>query len=200
MAESTRAVVDSARGDIVPPPRRRRHDQSLPLNAVQVIRILGLLPVAISVVAGAAFSRWRLPSSPRKRGHPVVYSDASVLLIAVLARLWHLSRREVCLWRATWPALAAACSLPDQRVSDPAHGTRRVKRRGAFPVWLLSRALVGRALQTGLLVGRDVRSDSPVLAAWSQGDPDAAWSFPSALHGYVFGYKVHVLLDRAARF
>ena len=34
---------------------------------------------------------------PRKRGRPLVYSDASVLLIAVLARLWHLSSREVCL-------------------------------------------------------------------------------------------------------
>lgn len=118
MTESTLSVLDSAREEIVPPPRRR-HDQTLQVNAVQVIRIRGLLPLAVSVVAFALVSPRRLPSSTRKRGHPRIYSDASVLLIAL-------------------------------------------------------------------------------LAAWSKGDADAAWSFPSSFHGYVFGYKVHVLLDRAA--
>jgi len=37
--------------------------------------------------------------------------------------------------------------------------------------------------------------DSSLLAAWSRADSDADWSFPSSFHGY----KVHVLLDRAAR-
>jgi hypothetical protein len=184
--------------EIVPPPRRRRQDQALQLNAVQVIRILGLLPLAMSVVAFAALSHWRLPSPTHKRGHPVVYSDASVLLIAVLARLWQLSSREVCLWLEQWSALATACGLPDHRVIDPAHFTRRVKKLGAYPFWLLYLALVWRGLGSGLLAGRDVVIDSSLLSAWSKGDPDAAWSFPSAYHGYVFGYKVHVLLDRAA--
>ena len=199
MRERTRSIIDPASGEIVPPPRRRRKDQALHLDAVQVIRILGLLPLALSVVGFAALSRRRLPSPSRRRGHPRVYSDASVLLIALLARLWRLSSREVCLWLGRWPALAAACGLPAERVIDPAHLTRRVKKLGPYPFWLLYLALVWRGLRSGLLGGRDVVIDSSLLAAWSKGDPDADWSFPSSFHGYVFGYKVHVLLDRAAR-
>ena len=58
--------------------------------------------------------------------------------------------------------------------------------------------LVWRAICGGLIAGRDVALDSTLLAAWTPRDPAAAWSFPSAT-GRVFGYKVHVLLDRAAR-
>ncbi len=199
MRELTVSVGDSASGEIVPPPRRRRKDQALQLNAVQVIRVLGLLPLALSVVAFAALSRRRLPPPAHRRGRPLVYSDASVLLIALLARLWQLSSREVCLWLSQWPALATACGLPAHRVIAPSHFTRRIKKLGAYPFWLLYLALVWRGLRAGLLTGRDVVLDSTLLAAWSKGDPDAAWSFPSSFHGYVFGYKVHVLLDRAAR-
>jgi hypothetical protein len=57
-----------------------------------------MLPLAASVVGVAALSRRRLPSPPRRRGNPFVYSDAAIILIALLARLWQLSSREVCLW------------------------------------------------------------------------------------------------------
>jgi hypothetical protein len=40
--------------------------------------------------------------------------------------------------------------------------------------------------------------DSTLLAAGTPADADAAWSFP-APQGRVFGYKLHLLLDRAAR-
>lgn len=199
MTELTVCVGDSANGEVVPPPRRRRKDQTLHLNAVQVIRILGLLPLATTIVAFAALSQRRLPAPPRRRGHPQVYSDASVLLVALLARLWQLSSREVCLWLSQCSALASACGLPERRVIHPAHFTRRVRKLGAYPFWLLYLALVWRGHRTGLLHGRDVILDSSLLAAWTKGDPDADWSFPSPVHGYVFGYKVHVLLDRAAR-
>lgn len=199
MLESTRSVVDSASEEIVPPPRRQHHDQPLQLNAVQVIHILGLLPLAMSVVGVEPVSPRRLPAAPHRRGHPLVSSDATVLLIALLARLWQRSSREVGLWLSQWPAHATACGLPAHRVIAPRHFTRRIKKLGADPFWLLSRALAWRGLRAGLLTGRDVVIDSSVLAAWSTGDPDADWSFPSSFHGYVFGYKVHVLLDRAAR-
>lgn len=92
-----------------------------------------------------------------------------------------------------------ARGLPSERVIAPAHVTRRVKKLGAYPFGLLYLALVWRSLRSGLLDGRDVVIDSSLLAAWSKGDSDAAWSFPSPVRGYVFGSKVHVLLDRAAR-
>ena len=99
MENRTLSVDAPASGENVPPPRRGRHDPALQLNALQVMRILGLMPLAVSVVGFAALSRWRLPS-PTHRGRPLVYADASILLIALLARLWRLSSREVCLWLA----------------------------------------------------------------------------------------------------
>src|SRR5207249_740158 len=151
------------------------------------------LPLALSVVAFAFVRHRRVPASTRQRGHPRVYSDASVLLIALLARLWKLSSRAVCLWLSQWPALAVACGLPVHRVIDPGHFTRRVQQLGTYPFWLLYLTLVWRGLRRGLLGGRDVVLDSSLLAAWSARDSDAAWSFPSSFHGSVFGYKVHVM-------
>jgi hypothetical protein len=183
----------------IPPPRRRRTPPTLGLDAVQVITRLGLLPLAASVVGLARLSHRRLPAGTRGRGHPLVSSDASILLLALLGRLWHLSTREVCLWLARWPTLASACGLPPGRVIHPAQLARRVRRLGAYPCWLLYLALVWRAGRVGLVQGHDVVLDSTLLAAWTRHDPDAAWSYPSAAKGRVFGDKVHVLLDRVAR-
>lgn len=192
------SVAADATAATVPPPRRRRAARPLGLDAVRVLTRLGLLPLATSVVALAALSRRRLPPRVRLRGRPRTYADASILLLALLGRLWHLSTREVCDWLGRWPALAAACGLPSGRVIHPAHLSRRVRRLGPYPFWLLYLALVRRAIRGGLIGGRDVALDSTLLAAWTAADPDAAWSFPSA-RGRIFGYKVHVLLDRAAR-
>src|SRR5260370_4721100 len=136
MNNRTVLVDDPASGEAVPPPRRRHGSQSLQLNAVQVLRILGLLPAALSVVAFAGLSNWRLPSPHRKRGHPLVYSEATVLLIALLARLWQLSSREICLWLETWSVLAAACGLPPGRVIDPAPFPPPLHNLAAYPFFL----------------------------------------------------------------
>ncbi len=71
--------------------------------------MLGLLPLASAVTR---LESHRLPSCTRRRGKPRTYSDASIVLIALIARLWQLSTRQVCLWLEDWPALAAACPLP----------------------------------------------------------------------------------------
>lgn len=199
MDDPTISLLSATADRPIPPPRRRRPAPPLGLHAVQVITLLGLLPLAASVVGLALLSHRRLPAGPRGRGRPLVYSDASILLLALLGRLWHLSTREVCLWLGRWPALAAACGLPPERVIHPAHLARRVRRLGPYPFWLLYLALVWRAIRVGLLRGRDVVLDSTLLAAWTRHDPNAAWSYPSAAKGRVFGYKVHVLLDQVAR-
>jgi hypothetical protein len=198
MTDRTVGVAAPASAVAVPPPRRRRAERPLELDALRVVALLGLLPLAASVVGLALLSRRRLPARTRPGGRPRVYADASVVLLALVGRLWHLSTRGVCLWLERWPALAAACGLPAGRVIHPAHLNRRVRQLGAYPFWLLYLALVGRALASGLALGRDVVLDATLLAAWTPRDPDAAWSFPAA-KGRVFGYKVHVLLDRAAR-
>jgi hypothetical protein len=160
--------------------------------------MLGLLPLAVTIIALASPSHRLLPSASRRRGRPQTYSDAAILLIALIARLWQLSSREVCLWLDRWPALAAACGLPTGQVIHPAHFSRRLRQLGPYPCWLFYLALVWRAIRDGLLGGRDVILDSTLLAAWTKKDPDAAWSYPTR-KGHIFGYKVHVLLDRAAR-
>ncbi len=180
----------------VPPPRRRP-PRALPRDAVQVVTRLGLLPLVTAAVAVGARRPRGLPAG-RGRGRPRTYSDASLLLIALVARLWHLSTREVCLWLDQWPALAAACGLPPGRVIHPAHLARRLQQLGPYHCWRLYLALVQQAIRTGLLRGRDVALDSTLLAAWTPTASDAAWSFP-APKGRVFGYKLHLLLDRAAR-
>ncbi len=197
MAHRIASMGPSTMGAPVPPPRRRRSVAALGLDAVQLVSGLGLLPLAASVAGLAVLSRRRLPTRTRPRGRPRTYSDASVLLLALLGRLWQLSTREVCAWLARWPAPATACGLPPGRVIHSAHPSRRVRRLGPYPFWLLYLALVGRAIRGGLIAGRDVALDSTLLAAWTATDPDAAWSFPSR-KGRVFGYKVHLLLDRAS--
>lgn len=198
MNNTTRSVTSSATVVPVPPPRRRGRPQVLAIHAVQLIETLGLLPLAASVITLALLSRRLPPASSRRRGRPQTYSDASILLISLIARIWHLSSREVCLWLSHWPALAVACGLPIGQVIHPAHLCRRLDQLGVYPCWLFYLALVWWALRSGLLRGRDVVIDSTLLAAWTKKDPDAAWSYPTR-KGHIFGYKVHVLLDRAAR-
>jgi hypothetical protein len=189
----------------VPPPRRRRRPRQasppLHLSAVQVLSLVGVLPLAATVIGWAAIGRHRHPAvaTTRRRGRPTVYAEASIVVLALLGRLWQLSTRELCDWLDRWPVLAAACGLPPGRVIHPAHLSRRIGQLGTFPFWLLYLALVWHVLRGGLATGRDVALDSTLLAAWSRQDPDAAWSYPSKHHGRVFGYKVHVLLDRVAR-
>ena len=199
MSDHTASPSLTATAAVVPPPRKRPAPPALELHAVQVLSLLGLLPLAASVVGLAALSHRRLAAHTRRRGRRRTYSDASILVIALLSRLGHLSTREVCLWLRRWPALAAACGLPDGRVIHHAHLSRRVRALGPYPFWLLYLALVCQALRCGLLRGRDVVLDSTLLPAWSTRDPDAAWSYPTPRKGRVFGYKVHVLLDRVAR-
>ncbi len=183
----------------VPPPHRQGKARTLGIHAVQFLTMLGLRPLCASIVGLILFCRPRLPSGTHRRGRPIVYSDGSVVVIALIARLWNLSGREVYDWLISWSALAVACGLPKGRVIHHSHLNRRLRRLGAFPFWLLYLALVWKAVRCGLLRGRDVAIDSTLLSAWTGQDPDAAWSYPSKWKGRVFGYKVHTLLDRVAR-
>ena len=197
MRDSTRVPPALTSGGDVPPPRRR---QSAPLHltALQLVALLGLLPLAATAVGLATSSRRRLAARAARRGRPRTYADATVLLVALLARLWQLSTREVCAWLRQWPALADACGLPAGRVIHPAHLGRRARALGPYPCGLLFLLLVWQALQAGLVTGRDVVLDSTFLAAWSRRDPGAGWSRPVD-EGGRYGYKVHLLLDRRAR-
>lgn len=112
---------------VIPPPRRRQKVSTRGLHAVELLPLLGLLPLATRIVVLALVSHRRLPDQTRPRGCPKTYADASSLRVALVGRLWPLSPREVGDWLTHWPALASACGLPPERLIHPAPLRRRVR-------------------------------------------------------------------------
>jgi hypothetical protein len=54
-------------------------------------------------------------------------------------------------------------------------------------------------IRLGVIGGRDVIVDATTQQVWFHTDDEAAWSFPKAGKGSVWGYKVHTLLCRHAQ-
>src|SRR5829696_5972411 len=91
----------------VPPPRKPKNKR-LWVDALQVLKLtqaLSLAQVAVEWTARPLLSRTR-------RGAPQVYSDATVLLTFLVAKLWHLSYEEMLGWLANWPSLAVSLGYP----------------------------------------------------------------------------------------
>src|SRR5262249_50226120 len=104
-------------------------------------------PVSPSRASG----RWRcpppFPAGPG--GHPRVYTEESLLLIALLRTLWRLSYQDMYDWLCSWAALALACGLPRNaqglpRVPSPSQQWKRGQTAGS-PV---GEALLIVAVQT----------------------------------------------------
>jgi len=144
---------------------------------------------------------WTLPK-PSGPGAPETYRDESVLLTALVAAAWRLSYERIVEWLARYDALAAGLGYQQfdrsgqRRTISLAQYSRRLRELGLLPFFLLFIALVAALLKMGLIQGWDLIIDSSLLAAWSQHDPDAAWSWPAPRKGRVFGYKVHTILCR----
>jgi hypothetical protein len=96
----------------VPPPVYRRGlAHALHLDALSLVRRLHLLRLCrMAVQLAQQQCPPPLPAGPG--GAPRVYSEESLLLLALLRTLWRLSYREVHDWLAAWPELARACGLP----------------------------------------------------------------------------------------
>jgi hypothetical protein len=74
-----------------------------------------------------------LPAGPG--GAPRIYSEESLLLLALLRMLWRLSYQEAHDWLCAWPALARACGLPQggegwPRVPSKAQQSKRLWAAG----------------------------------------------------------------------
>ncbi len=99
----------------VPPPayhrRQARLGAALHIDALTLITSLHLLALCRLAVR---LSHHRcpppLPAGPG--GSPRIYSEESLLLIALLRTLWRLSYEDMRDWLRDWPALALACGLP----------------------------------------------------------------------------------------
>ena len=192
----------------VPPPAYQRalakHSASLHLDARTVVETLHLLALCqLAVRLARPGSPAALPKGPG--GAPRVYSDASLLLIALLRTLWRLSLQDMRDWLVAWPALAAACGLPADRqgrprVPSPATMSKRAAAAGAPPYEVLFVEAVRRALRARLIGARDLIIDSAPIKAWRRADPDARYGHAPAHHPTAFlqGFRLHTLLCRGS--
>lgn len=194
--------------DPVPPPAYQRalakRPPALHIDAVTLVERLQLLTLcrlAVRLAHGSCPPT--LPKGPG--GRPRRYSEASLLLLAVLRTLWRLSYQDLHDWLVSWPALAVACGLPLQAdgrpyVPSPSQQCKRAAQAGVLSVELLYLLTVWEALRCRLIRARDLIIDSAPILAWRREDPDARVGHAPAQHARKFlrGYRVHTLICRAS--
>ncbi|MGH2410446.1 MAG: transposase [Chloroflexota bacterium] len=192
---------------VLPPAYQRalaKQPAAVRLTAVAVVLGLALLPLCQAAVAQGQ-RRCPPPLRATNRGVKPIYSEASLLLIALLRTLWRLSYQDMYDWLVAWPGLARACGLPvnsqgHPRVPSPSQQWKRGARAGAPPCEALFVLLVREALRRRLVRLRDVIIDSAPVLAWRRADPDAQVGHAPAQHPTRFlrGFRVHTLLCRGS--
>jgi len=192
----------------VPPPSYQRalakRTPALHIDALTLVTRLHLLTLCrLAVQLSQRHCPPPLPAGPG--GAPRVYSEESLLLIALLRALWRLGYQEMHDWLVAWPALAWACGLPSGqhgqvRVPSPSQLWKRAAQAGAPPCEMLFVLAVREALRCGLIRARDLIIDSAPLKAWCRRDPDAQHGHAPAHHRtrFLHGYRIHTLLCRAS--
>jgi transposase len=192
----------------VPPPAYQRalakHSPALHLDALSVVQRLHLLTLCrVAVRLGQGSGPAALPRG--RDGAPRRYSDAILVLIALLRTHWRLSLQDMHDWLVSWPALARACGLPSDaagrpRVPSPATMSKRAARLGAPAYEVLFIQTVRQALRTRLIGARDLMLDSAPIKAWRLADPDAQVGHAPAHHpsAWLRGFRLHTLICRGS--
>ncbi len=192
----------------VPPPAYYRAQERLgpalhidALTLVTTLHLLALCRLAVRL----AHHRCPPPLPSGPGGAPRTYSEASLLLIALLRTLWRLSYADMRDWLRSWPALALACGLPlgkdrHPRVPSPSQQCKRGKLAGAPLPEALFILSVLAAIRARLIGARDLIIDSAPILAWRRSDPDAAFGHAPAQHPrpLLRGYRVHTLICRGS--
>lgn len=195
-------AICSDQSPIPPPSYHRRPNSALHVDALTLVRRLHLLALChVAVRLAHQQCPPALPAGPG--GAPRIYSEESLLLLALLRALWRLSYQELHDWLVAWPALAQACGLPlgpdgRPRVPSKAQQSKRGRAAGAPASEVLFVLLVRAGLWMGLTRGRDLIIDSAPILAWRRTDPDAAVGHAPAHHPrpLLLGYRLHTLLCR----
>ena len=192
----------------VPPPAYHRAQARLgpalhidALTLVTTLRLLILCRLAVRLARRRCLPP--LPAGPG--GAPRVYSEESLLLLALLRALWRLSYADMRDWLRSWPALALACGLPlgkdgHPRVPSPSQQCKRGQQGGAPLPEALFVLSVLTAIRCRLIGARDLIIDSVPILAWHRADPDAAYGHAPAQHPrpLLRGYRVHTLICRGS--
>jgi hypothetical protein len=165
------------------------------LTLVTTLHLLALCRLAVRL----AHRRCPPPLPIGPGGVPRTYSEASLLLIALLRTLWRLSYQDM----RDWPALALACSLPLGKDGCPRIPCLSQQcKRGQQAAAPLPEALfvlsVLTAIRRRLIGARDLIIDSAPILAWRCADPDAAFGHAPAQQPrpLLRGYRVHTLICR----
>ena len=174
----------------IPPPAYRRAQAkarpALHLDALTLVTRLHLLALCRLAVR-LAHRRCPPPLPAGPGGHPRVYSEASLVLIALLRTLWRLSYQDMCDWLRSWPTLALACGLPldargQPRIPSASQQWKRERAAGAPVGEALLILAVQTALRCRLIGARDLIIDSAPILAWRRRDPDAQVGHAPAHH------------------
>lgn len=132
--------------------------------------------------------RPRLPAPP-KRGSKAVYSDSSIVVMAVVQVAWQLGYGEVTDYFRAHPLAAQAARLPSGRGICASQYWERRRALGVLPFWFFFVLMVGQLLRLGVIYGTDVILDGTTLQAWFHHDREADWSFPKPWKGSTWGIK-----------
>ncbi len=101
----------------VPPPAYQRAQArlgpALHIDALALVTTLHLLTLCRLAVR-LAHRRCPPPVSAGPGGAPRIYSEVSLLLLALLRTLWRLSYEDLRDWLHDWPALALAAQQADR--------------------------------------------------------------------------------------
>ncbi|GHO83310.1 hypothetical protein [Dictyobacter formicarum] len=136
------------------------------LTLVNTLHLLALCRLAVRL----AYRRCPPPLPAGPGGAPRTYSEAFLLLIALLRTLWRLSYQDMRDWLRSWPALALACGLPlgkdgHPHIPCPSQQCKRGKQAGAPLPEALFILSVLTAIRSRLIGARDLIIDSaPILA------------------------------------
>lgn len=184
--------------DLTPLPSNKQKRLGLtPLKFVEAIHAVALAEWAVQPRA------WRTPPALPKprRGRPQQYRDASILVLSVVQIAWRMPY-AVCLeYLADHPELGQALSLPldtttgQVRCISQSQYWERRQALGILPLMLFMLGLVAQLVRLGVITGQALVLDATRLKAWHTQDPGAAWARFRGTRP-LFGYKVHVVLDR----
>jgi transposase len=187
---------------IPPPSYHRTLATALHIDALTLVTRLQLLALCRqAVVLAQQQCPPPLPAGPG--GAPRVYTEETLLLLALLRTLWRLSYQELHDWLGAWPALARTCGLPlgpdgQPRVPSKAQQSKRLRAAGSPASEMLFVMLVHVGFGMGLTHARDLILDSAPILAWRRADPDAAFGHAPTHHPrpLLLGYRLHTLLCR----
>ena len=183
-------------------PEKRRTRGHLHLGPAHVLQAIQAYAVAAwALETTRRIQPRRLPKG--RGGRPRRYSDAAILLMAVVQALWRKSYRQIVDWVAIDVSLAQALGFPVDEAGLPQTPSlsqywERRQALGTLPFLLFFLGLVAQLIRLGVVLGRGLIVDSTRLEAWYRNDPGAAWS-KYGKRAALFGYKVHTVLCHVAQ-